>query len=221
MGFLGRLALSLLLMLPAVTAANAQIRDLAGVRYAVRGLLAEPTTTYLPDSLLNKFVNVAHRETMLALGSATVISLDTIVTTARVTRYTLNTDCSSIYTVVFKKLTGEERSLAPISPEQMGKIGQDQSPNYYFNPGQYVILGQSPEGGESLFVYYNPVAVNLTADTSSLQNDDDDDQAVVWLAAMMVLERDKQLEEAQAMRQLWEAHVRMKLPAPAPAPGAP
>lgn len=220
MGRFRLVSLSLLILLGATTA-HAQIRDLAGVRYAVRGLLAEPTTTYLPDSILNKFVNMAHRETILALGPATVISLDTLVTTNRVTRYTLNSDCSSVYTVVLKKLSGEERSLGEIDPAQMGKIGQDQSPNYYFNPGQYLILGQSPEGGESLFVYYNPNAVNLTADTSSLQNDDDDDQAVVWLTTAMVLERDKQLENAQRMRIAWDAHVRMKLPAPVPAPSTP
>lgn len=190
--------------------ADAQIRDLAGTRYAVRAIMTEPSTTYLVDSTLNRFINIAHRETILALGERTAIKLDTIVTTNRVTRYELNTDCGSVFLPVLKKLSGDEVSLIRIDPSQMGKIGQGQQAASYFQPGDYMVLGQSPEGGETLFVYYVPIAKNLDVDTTSLQNADDDDQAVVWLAASMVCERDRQLELAQQLRLAWEFHLRLK-----------
>lgn len=189
----------------------AQIRDLAGTRYAVRALLAEPTTTYLADTILNKMVNIAHRVTLRELGDRTIVGVDSIVTTPGVTRYTSNSDFAKITGVVRRSTTatgGMDYALAYINPEQLGRLGVGPHPEHYYQTGRFLVLGQSPQGEDTLIVYYVPYARNLETDTTQLQVAVEDHSTVVLLAVALATSRDYNQAMAQVWLNLWTVGVR-------------
>ena len=193
---------------------HAQIRDLIGTRYAVRALMAEPTATYLADTILNKLINMAHRTTLDLLGDKTLVEIDTIIASNGVVRYTPNSNMASISGVVRRDpaiIGGADKALAEITPQMLGRINQGSAPDFYYQIGGFLILGQSPEGGETLFVYYVPYARNLDLDTTSLQVGVEDHQAVVLLAASEVALRDRQLDLADRLRAMWEFYIGRKM----------
>ncbi|HBA71721.1 MAG TPA: hypothetical protein DCZ63_05875 [Geobacter sp.] len=199
----------------------AQIRDLVGTRYAVRALLAEPATTYLADSTLNKMVNIAHRMTLRELGDRTIVGVDSIVTTPGLTRYAPNSDFARITGVVRRSTTatgGMDFALAYIDPEQLGRLGVGPYPEHYYQSGRFLVLGQSPQGGDTLVVYYVPYARNLDTDTTQLQVAPEDHQTVVFLAAALATARDYNQVMAQVWLNLWTVGVRKET---APAAGQP
>lgn len=217
---------ALVLILASGASAQGLGNNRLGMNQLVRGLLLEEVTAYLPDTTLNRFINYAHREVKTVLGGKTAIVFDTVITTTGVIRYTLTPANASsvsgrVSLVVLKESDlqgGEQHALQEVPPEIIGKTGESTEPGTYAMLGQTLVLGKSPQGGDTLFVYLTTVATDLSADGTALEVAEEDELALAWLASALVLMRDKQYEGAQSMVELYRMHISSKMTATQGAP---
>ena len=203
--------------------ANAQtfVVDRGALNFMVRDMTTEPTTTYLPDSTLNRFINIAQNQTMLALREKTSVIIDTIVTSpSRLRYYLADTKATSdtvmagrVAMVIQKDATaigGKERALGYLSPELVGQTMQGPTPGFFTVMDRHLILGESPYGGDTLFAYMGRVPRDLSSATTALTVSKEDQVAVALYASFLVYMRDHQIQMAQRMFEAWQAHVAMK-----------
>lgn len=188
---------------------------------AVRDFINEPGTTYLPDSALVRIVNYSQQTLMLAMRERTSVIIDTFLTTTANLRYylrdtkaTSDTVMASRVAMVIQKAStasgGEEVALAYIPPDLVGRPQSGTVPAFYTVVGRELILGKSPLGGDTLFVYMTRVPRDLTADATALSVSKEDQPAVIYLSAALAMLRDRQIQAAQIYWQLWQAHTGFK-----------
>ena len=181
----------------------------------------ETQTTFLPDTTLDRLVHFAQHEVLLATQDQFVI--DTIITTNKLTRYLLTSTTATQDTiltgtvglVVYKAETnagGSETALRYLPPELVGQTNEGSTPATYTLLGRNLVLGASPGGSDTLFVYMNIVPRDLSADATKLTVAKEDQFAVALYAAMLVSLRDKQLQAAQLYQGLYQAHITNKRP---------
>lgn len=203
----------------AISNAQTMSLDRKSTTSAVRDFLGEPSTTYLPDTALVRIVNYAQQMTTVALREKTTMVIDTIVTSVARLRYPLNpstvdsTIAGRVAMVIQKEPTasgGKEKALAYLPPELVGQTLASTVPSFYTVIEKHLILGESPLGGDTLFVYVNRAGKNLDADTTALRISKEDQAAVIYLSCALVCLRDKQVQQAGFYWQLWQAHTGFK-----------
>jgi len=192
------------------------------MRYFVRDLLGEPSTIYIGDTTINRMLNYAQQEAMIALGERSTVRIDTIVTTANVLRYELaHTGTSPIDTIMSGRVAGvtvkdaaaaggQEHALSYIPPELIGKPGTGTMLAYYSIAGRNLLLGKSPTGGDSIFVYMLRVPKDLDNDTVKVSVAKEDLVSVVLLASAWCAMRDMQTDRAQLFYKMYSDHVALK-----------
>lgn len=186
-----------------------------GVNRLVRDFANEPSTTYLPDSTLNRIIHYAHRTTMMALGKYTNIDIDTIVCVVEQHRYALDANAVSGSIVSVRRRLADavgtgDVGLVEVDPSLVGKLGEGVNPNSFFIEGAFLVLGTVPLSTDTLFVHYVPVSNNLDADTASVQVAKEDVVAVAYLATSHVYFRDLQVTMGQTYYQLWQQAIALK-----------
>jgi hypothetical protein len=214
---LGSLA-ALLLVQPVV--AQTFSNDRIGMNRYVRGLVQEPQTTYLPDTTLNRIIFYAHRTTAMALGEYTDIDIDTIVSTQGKHEYALAASGGSEGAMVGRvagvsrrretNQGGGDVGFVEVDFSQIGKLGEGTVPNSYTVKGEHLVLGTTPMGGDTLFVYYMPLPNDLDGDAEALTVTEEDFEAVAMLAAAKVKWRDHQVQVGGMYYQVWKDLVAMK-----------
>lgn len=188
-----------------------------GMNRMVRDLTLETQTTYLPDTTLNRIINLAQFGSMLALGYETKTDVDTIVTTRGKHEYSLASDAIAGMISSVRRRTesiqgGGDVALIQMPPDQIGKIQDGVIPSAYSVRGSNLLVSTVPIGGDTLFVDYIPQASTLSADTSSLTINSEDQPALVMMAAFMTYARDHQTDLATLYFQAWQAMVGLKRP---------
>lgn len=186
-----------------------------GINYLVRGLVNEPSTTYLPDTTLNRLIHFANRTTLLALGENTNVDTATILCVDQQHVYSLNSNAitGSVVSVRYTQAAAEgdgDIGLVEVDPELAGKLGEGVPPNSYFVDGGYIFLGTSPSTNDTLRVTYVPRPQDLLADDSTLYVADEDVMAVAYLTAAYVYFRDMQVNLGTTYYQLWQQAVALK-----------
>ena len=183
---------------------------------AVRDMLAELQTTFLPDTALNRILNYAHNEASIALGAATNIDTFRIVTNNQQQWYSVS-DSNSIsgkIAGVGRRIEtdqgGGEIGFVEIQSSQIGKLGEGVIPNSYAVQGGYIGLGTPPNGGDTLIVYYIPQPNELTADSSDVTLAVEDEPAMIFLSNALVMARDHQPNLAQFWLNLYMLHLQSK-----------
>lgn len=201
---------------------------LKSLRSTVRDNINEPSTVYLPDSSLTRMVNSAQTETFLALKHFTGVTIDTFITSVNTVRYYLknvattrsdSVQSGSVAAVIYKDVNaagGNEKALEYTVPELIGKYQTGTIPSHYTVLGRHLVLGKSPLGGDTLFVYMNRVPLTMSSDGDSLNVAQEDKEAVAWYAAALALAADKQYQGAAFYFQLWDRHVNNKKVLPEP-----
>lgn len=195
-----------------------------GMNRYVRDLVNETDTLkYLPDSTLDRMIHYAHRTTMLALGKYTAVDVDTIICTQGKQQYSLSSDFLTTDTAIVGRVVGIMRRVetnqgvgdvgfVEVDFTQVGKLGEGVIPNSYKVEGDNIILGTAPTGGDTLFVYYEPLADILDAYGDALTVASEDVPAVAYLTASQVYLRDHQLQLGQMYWQMWQTLVTLKRP---------
>lgn len=192
-----------------------------GMNRLVRGLASEPTGTYLADTTLDRFISYAHRVTKATMGAVTDVDLDTIVTSSNLARYPLADATAGQGVAERGKVTAVflrdaeaighgERMLQYAPVEAMGVTGDQAPGSFYTIMGDVLALSQSPNGGDTLFVYYSNVSADLDADATALEVAEEDELAVAMLTLAWVKIRDQQLQTAQLAFQWWQQAIAMK-----------
>lgn len=201
------------------------------MRYFVRDLLGEPSVTYVGDTTINRMLNYAQQEAMIALGERSTVRIDTIVTTANVLRYTLlHTGDAPVDTIMSGRVAavtvkdaaaagGQEHALSYIPPELIGKPGTGTMLAYYSIAGRNLLLGKSPTGGDSVFVYMLRVPKDLENDTVKVSVAKEDLVSIVLLASSWCALRDMQTERATLLYKMYSDHVALKRQQPGQAVG--
>ena len=186
-------------------------------RYAVRGMIGENSTVYMADSTLNRFINLAHRVTLMALRGKTgaVVRLN-IVTTAGTIRYAIpDTVMQGIVPVVIvddsaATSVNDQYALKYVPPEQLGSLGSELDPMAFTIEGKNLVLSKSPRTGDTLQTYLIPLGQDLKSDSLLLSVAKEDWAAVTTLAAMWADLADHQLESAKLRWETWNALVGLK-----------
>lgn len=196
--------------------------DRQTTRWLARGMLGEPQTTFLADSTLNRFVNYGQHLTMLALGERTSVVIDTFITVTGRLRYEMvnvavttsdTIQASRVAAVIQKSVSAagsEEVALAYIPSDLLGKPQSGVVPAFYSVLGRNLLLGKSPNGGDTLFVYMLRVPRDLTTDATLLSVSKEDQLAVALAACVMWDMADNQIQRAQLRWQLWQAAIGLK-----------
>lgn len=192
-----------------------------GMNRYVRDLVNETDTLkYLPDSTLDRIIHYAHRTTMLAIGKYTAVDIDTIVCTQGKHQYNLSSlsDTSIVGRIVgiMRRIEasqgGGDQGFVEVNLSLVGKLGEGVIPNSYVLEGDNIILATTPTGGDTLFVYYEPLADDLDAYGDGLSVAPEDVPAVAYLAASQVYLRDYQVNLGQLYWQMWQTLVTLKRP---------
>lgn len=194
-------------------------RDRIDINRYVRDMTANLQTTFVPDTAINRIINVAHQATMLALAGASNIDIDTIITTQGKMAYTIDANAmlgsvSGVSRRIETSQGGGDIGFVEIDLSQIGKLGEGVIPNSYALRGNQVLLGTTPTGSDTLFVYYTPIANTMDADTADVSLATEDDAALVFLACALTCFRDKQLNLGQQYVALWRDMVGLKKPTP-------
>lgn len=209
-------------MCAASVSASAQTfsNDRIGMNRYVRGLVTKPTTRRLADTTLNRIIFYAHRTTMMALAEFTDVDIDTIVSTRGKHEYALSVfDVAEgvmvgrVAGVTRRKETnqgGGDVALIGIDFSQIGKLGEGTTPGSYAVTGGHLVLGTMPLGGDTLFVYYLPLANDLNADTASLTLALEDVETVAMFAVAKVCWRDDQIALGNTFYQVWKDLISLK-----------
>ena len=198
--------------------------DRQATNYTVRDLLGEDRSASIMDTTLNRLVHFAQHETMLALMGHSAWVIDTITTTNTITRYLLTHTSATpqdtvltghIGAVIHKQGTqagGNETALRFIPPELIGHTLEGVNPATYSLIGRNLLLGRSPSGSDSLFVYMYRVPRDLSANTTALTVAKEDQFAVVLYASMLASLRIGDLQGARFYQELWANHINKKKP---------
>jgi len=183
----------------------------------VRGLTNEPLTTYLADTTLNRFIYYSHRTTMLALGGMTDADIDTVITSRGQKSYTLTgatTEMRGGISGVSRRTEtnqgGGDVALALITPDQVGRLGAGVIPAHYYMDGEFLVLGGTVLGSDTLFVHYVPLAAALTADGTAMTVSEEDFEAVAFLTASKVFFFKHNMQMGQVYYQMWQAEIALK-----------
>lgn len=188
----------------------------------VRDLTGERTTTYVGDTTIARLLYFAQIETKVALGSVTSdpdgdFDIDTIVTTANIVSYKLRSDHmhGRVSLIIHRAKTtsgmdvGAERIMHRLPLTALRETGED-APWSYGVKGHHVILGSSPFGGDTLFVYGTVDPTKLLATDSTFSLPIEDEPALGLLTAAWVVLYDNQIQLSQIYYQMWQNHVRMR-----------
>jgi hypothetical protein len=81
---------------------------------------------------------------------------------------------------------------------------------FYTVIGRQLLLGRSPTGGDSLFVYLLRVPKDLDNDTVNVSVAKEDQTAIVLLASAWVAMRESQIERATLLYRMYSDHVALK-----------
>lgn len=184
-------------------------------KQAVRDLTVHLQTTYLPDTALNRILNYAHTEAVLALGDKTNTDTVRVITNQQQLYYSLTSNSirgriAGIGRRIETNQGGGEQGLAEITPDQIGKMGEGVIPASYAVQGDYFGLGSVPTGGDTLIVYYVPKPNVLAADDSTFTLSVEDEPAMIFLSNAMVMARDHQNDLARLWLNLYMLHLQSK-----------
>lgn len=208
-----------LAILLTLVATSAQAQGLGnnrlGMNQLLRGMIGEPGATYFNDTTLNAFLNYAQRETKLALGVSTQFALDTIETLPGQISYALNTDAVSgrVGIVIHRlpeALGSMEAALQFVPPEVLGRAGDAAPGASYSIVGQNIFLSKSPDGDDTLFIYYSSVPTDLLADDSTLYVAEEDETGIVLLAACWAAYAANDTQRAQMFYGMWRDFLALK-----------
>jgi len=195
--------------------------DRAMTNAAVRDMIGEPSTVYLADTTLNRMINFAQHDVMLALTENTNVIIDTVVTSPTMLRYYLKDTkatsdsiiASRIAAVIHKDNTasgGKERALAYVPPQTLGRTGAGEVPAFYTVVGRNLLLGESPLGGDTLFLYMLPIPRDLSSGTTALSVAKEDQFAVILYSSALAMARDKQYSQAKMYWDMFNFHLGTK-----------
>ena len=189
--------------------------DRLGMNRYVRGLVSEAVSADVPDTTLNRFIYYAHRTTMMVLGRASDVDIDTIITTRGNHQYALDANAMrGSVTGVSRRIEtnqgGGDVGFVEIGFDNIGKLGEGVIPNSYRIEGAHLILGTKPAGSDTLFIYYAPIANDLDADTSDVTVAPEDFDIVATLVKARVYFRVGQTALGQTFLGLWQQLVAIK-----------
>ena len=185
--------------------------DRIGMNRLVRDIIGEPTATYYADTTINRLVNIANKQTKAILGPFGPDADTTITTTLYATSYDIPVGAiegdGAVIGVIYKHAgeTGMYEGLRPVPIDLVGRIAGS-----YAVANQQIHLGFAPPANDTLIVYYVDEATDLLDDDSTLAVGDEDALAVANLAISMLLERDKQTQQAQTFYTRWRDYIDRK-----------
>ncbi len=205
----------LVMVIASSVCAQGMANDRVSMMYFLRDVVNEPQTKFLDDTTAARFLNYAQRETQLALMSKSRVTLDTVITSTNIIRYALNTDAMSGSPpfVIQRRNTesgGGEVIMRYVPIEQLVPTGAQSPGGWYSMQGQNMILGASPNGDDTLFIYYTSIGIDLAASDSAMSVAEEDELAVVMYAATLVALRDRQLQWAGFYYRMWTDHLAIK-----------
>lgn len=185
------------------------------MNWHVRALVNEGQQAYLPDTALNRMLNVAHHTTMLMLGVETNVDTVRLICTPGRMMYALDTNAiqGQVAAILRRRESisgGGDVAFIEVAVDQVGKVGEGAIPNSYAILGNQLILATPPVSTDTLFVVYLPRANNLATDTSAITLAREDQPAMLFLAAALASMRDKQLQAAGIFLGLYNAHIAAK-----------
>jgi hypothetical protein len=198
------------------------------MNYTVRDWMNETQTAYLPDTVLNRALNFAQYETMLAMMGKTNVDSQVIITTQNAVRYALNSnairgDIVSATRRVETNQGGGEVGLIRVDPSQLGKLGDGVIPSAYYIMGEFFCLATNPTGSDTISVYYTPKPQPLKGNDSTLYIAPEDEFGMLALTTSILYARDGQTNLATFWANLWRDHLTIRgvvgQPSQAPATG--
>lgn len=161
------------------------------VLWELRDLARELTDTqddpYISDSHLNKFINIGYKHVYNRVVEASEdfsLTSTTFSTSVNTSVYALPSDMKQIRRI--ERAEGSTRINIEIIPADLNDIRDSSYPTRYIIQGNNIQLTPTPQGGETIRIYYVPTVTELSSSTDTPIIPSDHHEIVSYYAAMQI-----------------------------------